>query len=373
MSSSDLIRIVTKLHDSDWAERRNAASSVTQLIMDDLDDGSVSELVVTLGKLAGDANWQVRKAAIEALVHTGHQNALPAIEKFSEDNNHYVLATVKRGLKQIRKNMRPPKDKKIEAIFQALEAIDSKHVTKSELLDLAIMTGEKYYEELAADTAHTIKGRLNSLFSVITSLKDSLAKQDQTRQFQDLFEKIDTHGKGLLEVISDLATFTGPSVTSFQRVNLWGLLQTSLELAKNQAKLLCSDASISTDFDVDRDIIIECDPNRLEIAFVNLITNALEAMPETGRLIIIAMPYNKDNVIVKVVDTGCGMDVGQLERAFQRFKTTKRKPIGTGLGIPIAKKIVENEHNGRLEIESSHKYGTTVIVELPLRQGRNTR
>src|SRR6185312_13665115 len=113
------------------------------------------------------------------------------------------------------------------------------------------------------------------------------------------------------------------------------------------------------------------DAAQLEQAFLNLILNAVEAMPRGGRLTIVSRalrPAGTDTgptrVIVEFKDTGHGMTKEQRERAFDSvLNTTKRK--GTGLGLAIVRRIVE-AHRGRVEIKSRRGRGTTIGIALPL-------
>jgi signal transduction histidine kinase len=120
------------------------------------------------------------------------------------------------------------------------------------------------------------------------------------------------------------------------------------------------------------------DSDKIKQVFINLLQNALEAMPQGGNLNIAsriclnngqpgftseAMAQTKV-MEIKVTDTGCGMDQSVLANAFEPFYTSKRE--GLGLGLPICKEIVEG-HQGAIEIESQKNQGTTFTIKLPIR------
>ena len=101
-------------------------------------------------------------------------------------------------------------------------------------------------------------------------------------------------------------------------------------------------------------------------AFVNVIENALQAMPDGGCLSLRARELHdgsRDCVAVDIGDTGEGMDTVVRAKARDPFFTTR--PTGTGLGLAIVERVMRN-HGGRIEIESSHGEGTTVSLVLPL-------
>jgi signal transduction histidine kinase len=117
------------------------------------------------------------------------------------------------------------------------------------------------------------------------------------------------------------------------------------------------------------------DRMRLEQALSNLVANAIEAMPNGGRVrIAVAGPVRADVlgerevecVEVVIEDHGMGIKKEDMDRIVDPFVTTKAR--GTGLGLPIAKRIIE-EHKGELKIESEEGEGTRVTVRLPLTKG----
>ena len=107
---------------------------------------------------------------------------------------------------------------------------------------------------------------------------------------------------------------------------------------------------------------IEADRSLLTRAFVNLIENALQAMPRGGRLCVRARGGGEE-IVVDVSDTGLGMDAAAMARLFEPYFSTK--DTGTGLGLAIARKAVE-EHGGRIEVSSAPQKGTTMRVVLPV-------
>ena len=106
---------------------------------------------------------------------------------------------------------------------------------------------------------------------------------------------------------------------------------------------------------------VECQPNRLNQVFMNLLVNAAQAISGT---ITIKTVKKGDAVKVAISDTGVGIPPENLSRIFDPGFTTKGVGVGTGLGLSICYKIIE-EHQGRIEVESSDK-GTTFTITLPL-------
>ncbi|MGE5839605.1 MAG: sensor histidine kinase [Deltaproteobacteria bacterium] len=104
------------------------------------------------------------------------------------------------------------------------------------------------------------------------------------------------------------------------------------------------------------------DSGQFERALVNLISNAIEAS-RTGQKVIVAIQPHRDHATIRIRDTGSGMDREALENLFAPFYT--RKADGTGLGMPIAKKIIE-AHRSVIHVDSQPGKGTDIIIKMPL-------
>jgi signal transduction histidine kinase len=102
---------------------------------------------------------------------------------------------------------------------------------------------------------------------------------------------------------------------------------------------------------------------QLELALLNLVSNALDAMPDGGTLVVNAADHD-DRVRIEIIDTGTGIDPSIRDRVFDPWFTTKAPGRGTGLGLSIARRVVA-DHGGRLELTSEPGRGTTVTVVLP--------
>jgi PAS domain S-box-containing protein len=108
------------------------------------------------------------------------------------------------------------------------------------------------------------------------------------------------------------------------------------------------------------------DRNRLSQVLINLLQNALHASPEGAAVEVEVAPTGLGGVLARIRDHGQGIAPEDLERVFEPFFTTKKR--GTGLGLPVAKRIV-TEHGGRLRIKSTPGQGTTVTMDLPPKPG----
>ena len=111
---------------------------------------------------------------------------------------------------------------------------------------------------------------------------------------------------------------------------------------------------------------VQCYPNQINQVFMNLLSNAEQAIPEEGT-ITIATDRRGDDVVVKISDDGEGIPADELEHVFDPGFTTKGVGVGTGLGLSISYNIVQ-KHHGRIEAESEPGGGTTITITIPIVQ-----
>ena len=144
------------------------------------------------------------------------------------------------------------------------------------------------------------------------------------------------------------------------------------ELAPTDINALCRESATAAqvspgaqvDLDLDRGVpVIRSDGERLRIALVNLIVNARDAMPSDAAHVSVSTRFNGTCVAIAIADSGPGIDRADLPRIFDPYFTTKRG--GTGLGLPIAKNIVEGL-GGTIAVDSTPGKGTQIQIELPL-------
>jgi signal transduction histidine kinase len=111
---------------------------------------------------------------------------------------------------------------------------------------------------------------------------------------------------------------------------------------------------------------IEGDHEKLQQLFLNLFLNAIDAMPEGGKLCVCLNPGSDGNVVVDVEDTGVGIKREAATKIFEPFYTTKEAGRGSGLGLMVARGIV-HEHDGEIEVTSRPGQGTVFRIEFPAR------
>ena len=131
---------------------------------------------------------------------------------------------------------------------------------------------------------------------------------------------------------------------------------------------LCQEQNISLELQTNHDLpMVKIDTEQVQQALDSLISNSIQAMPEGGTLSIQTGMVDKNNttfLTIKIRDSGGGMDPATIDYAFEPFYSTKRIGFGTGLGLPIVKKIMD-EHHGQIEIDNQPSEGLTIALYFP--------
>src|SRR2546422_2082566 len=222
---------------------------------------------------------------------------------------------------------------------------------------------------LAAGLAHEIKNPLTSLLTFSRHLDRKFADPNFLERFSSVVPRELERINGIVERLLELAR---PSRMSFTLVRLPELINRALELYADQF----DDRRVEVVREYARDVpSIQADKDALYRVFVNLVANALDAMPGGGRLTVRAgwagtgdpVPATRwrpaNRVKIEVGDTGVGIEPSDTDRSFNPFYTTRDS--GTGLGLALAHKIIQ-DHGGAISFQSVRGRGTTFTIVLSL-------
>jgi signal transduction histidine kinase len=212
--------------------------------------------------------------------------------------------------------------------------------------------------ELAAGAAHEIRNPLAAVRSAIQYLRSDYAEGSARASLvDDLLSEVDR----IDGIVEGLLSFARPPVSRPEPVELPELLGQSVALVAVRAR----SQRVSVTLDAPPSLAFHADPNQLKQVLLNVLLNALQAMPDGGELRVAAAPRGR-SVEIRVADTGSGIPPEHVDRVFDPFFTTR--PEGTGLGLSICYGIVER-HGGEMEVRSEAGRGTEMVVRLPRRQG----
>lgn len=354
---------VRKLSEPGWEARLTAIRALTES-WQGVED--VTEVMARLVAQSDDPKWEVRKAVAEALAKAPLSEEVEValgLERLAEDKNRWVReaatrSRVERARQRADGGPRSsvPQDPLLKKVFELTQGSVKNRL---DMYEIAIQVGEHYYADLAAETAHQLNTLLTPIDSYVVALRAALGPEASSKT-QHILEHLDDSVHSLEATVRQLRIYTGRSQVAMRQVDISELMKECLHNFKAKYGRVAVKAEIF------EHLMIYGHPDRLRHVFVNLMDNAGRAMPRGGGLRLFAGLSSESLVVVQVEDSGVGMTEAQAAEALRRFATTRRHEGGTGLGLPIAKRIVEHEHHGRLHLESKVNQGTRVHIELPV-------
>jgi two-component system sensor histidine kinase/response regulator len=215
--------------------------------------------------------------------------------------------------------------------------------------------------------SHELKAPINAIEGYVKMMNDRQFGDDMAA-YQEMIDRMQERIKGMRSLIMDLLDLTkiesGKPVQHLESVNITGIAQISIDTMRPY--------SIQKDVDIylntKEKIMMDADPNEIEIIFNNLISNAVKYNRNGGRVDVF-IESKKDAIVFQVSDSGIGMTDEEKAKLFQdfvRIKNQKTKNItGSGLGLSILKKIVDMYH-GEIDVQSVPDKGTTFTITIPV-------
>lgn len=238
--------------------------------------------------------------------------------------------------------------------------IVARDITKRKQAEELIRKSEKLsvVGQLASSIAHEIRNPLTTIKGFVQLLQKEV---NLPIYFDTMFSEI----KRLEEIIQEFLSLAKPNVCKIKEISLNILLKQVLSLFESQS--IMNDIQITKEFDLNLPLI-QCDGNQMKQVFIQILQNAVEAMPNGGTIKVQMSGHGTDFVKIRFNDEGSGISKERMRKIGEPFYSTKEK--GTGMGLMISYKIVK-DHGGWIEMDSSINHGTTVEVILPIKNSNS--
>jgi PAS domain S-box-containing protein len=375
-------------------ERRHAekAKATLAAIIESSDDAIVSKdlngRIVTWNagaeRLFGYSEQEVIGQPITLIIPHSHLNEetmiLQRIRNGERIDHYETVRQAKNGsLLDISLTVSPIRDGLGNIVGASKIARD---ITRRKLIEAALSQSQERLRQQAQELEQQLimSGRLVSLGEVTASMahefnnplgiimgfvEDMLSSTDPADPNYRALQIIDEEAKRCRQIVRDLMEYARPRSTEFRSTSIADVIEKTLQLVQNRLykQKIAVEKAIEPELPC-----IQADSPQLEQVLVNLYLNAIDAMPEGGKLSVGARMVQTDGmaqmVVVTVADTGFGIAETDLAKIFQPFFTAKKRR-GMGLGLPICQRIVKN-HGGRIEVKSQQEVGSTFIIYLPL-------
>jgi signal transduction histidine kinase len=370
-----LVEISIALCATAWSVRRAAVERVREAFRALPKPPEQERLLALLEQAARDAKWEVRRAVAETLELLPDGPFTRLADLLGGDACHDVQSVVKRMRRRRREQVRA--DRRLQdELAQASSCLaqvradlgpDVARRVESAAWDLFAAT--------AGPVAHDINNTLTEEAGSIRRARAALAAgPEAARRFleADLAER-ERRRRFIDALMDDLADFANPSKAPCERALISDVVRQALQAARQKLRDRPS-VFIRQEIDLERGLAVEAPRPRLERALTNVIKNAFEAIEAKGVVRVTATTTDRrSRVVLRVADTGRGIDARDLERVFLPGVTTKhldRQPgerkVHSGWGLAVARRFVERDCRGAIAVESVVGRGTTFTITLPV-------
>ena len=222
-------------------------------------------------------------------------------------------------------------------------------------------------KEFVADVSHELKTPITSIMGYSDTLLQSEVPENIRKEF---LGRISEEANRMAELVSDLLTlskYDSTKVGDKEEFDLGEVTKQAFDRLKLEADKKNQDAECLVTADIP---VVYADKKGIERVVLNIISNAIKYTPENGVIkIYVGFVYN--DAYIKVIDNGIGIPKDEIPKVFERFyrvdKSKTREMGGTGLGLPIAKEILD-QNEGKIDIKSEFGKGTEVVIRIPTKQ-----
>lgn len=270
----------------------------------------------------------------------------------------------------------PRKSRELEAAYAELRSTQAELVNSARLATLGTLVGGVAHE------INTPLGALNSNCDVIMRalqrlqviLADERVDESELEEVRKIVKAINgvmaTNHMAvdrMVQIVGNLRNFGRPDRAELDRVDVHEGLESTLQLLSHQLE-----GRIEVVREYGEFPLVECYPNQLNQAFMNLLLNACQAIPGEGTISLRTYASGDDNVAIEIRDTGTGIATENLDEIFEPGFTTKGSRMGMGMGLLISRQIVQR-HGGRIDVDSTVGEGTAFTIVLPMRARSDER
>jgi signal transduction histidine kinase len=359
---SDDRAFLAALDSPDWSAVLDAMSAADTWIRTAIvGDPRLDEVVEKLVALAHHPKWEIRRAVANAAGQAAHPAFDTMLAKLLLDDNGRVRQAAQQAALRRRdsRNASSLGKQHAERINATLDDIEARFGLRGR--EAVKRASEQIANTFARELYHEIIRLLSPLAMSAERLRTQLSANEVSRgELHEEAVRIGQRVTQLRAVLNSMRAYTEQPSLQFTPEVLRQLFEEAAALTRTAGR----NGGPSIDIQVPPDMIVEVSRTRLIQALTNLLENAIESYDglELQKPIKVRADAQEGCVTLSIEDSGCGMSPEVLADSVALFATSK--PNGTGFGLPLAVKIVESEHGGRVELQSRQGHGTTVRITL---------
>lgn len=229
---------------------------------------------------------------------------------------------------------------------------------------------DKAKSTFLANMSHEFRTPLNAIIGFSDAIRSEIAGPIGNEQYRDYIRDINSSGVHLLNIVNDILDLSKIEAGKFELgselIDLPAMMTNAVKLTRGRAQQV--GLTLVADFETELPAVRGSEV-KLKQVIINLLSNAIKFTPEGGRITLSAAVLDDATIEIKVSDTGIGMTDTDIERALMPFTQVDNKLAraheGTGLGLPLSKRLVEL-HGGSFELHSTPGEGTEVVIRVPI-------
>jgi signal transduction histidine kinase len=352
-----------------WVRARDAVEELGARLRDGtLPQAELPRVAERLVGLASNEKWEIRKAVAHAAEHLPLGPFHSAVVSLLDDEHALVQEAARRALARRTELTRadPLTEQHEDLLAGWLSELDERHDPKTR--DAALAVARRYAEALVREAYHEIVRVLSPLELSLKNVDALLKKKPVARtQCQERVKRAREQVALLTGIVSSLRDMTTEVTAELRPEKLRDMVADAVEIVRERRPDRARGLAVTLGVDAEQMVVAH--RHRIVQAFANVVENAVDAYDGTSKKprITVSSRAEEHEVTIEIRDRGCGMNEEAVQDAFRLFSTSK--PDGTGVGLPLARKIVQSEHRGRIWLESKPGEGTTVTVVLPSGEG----
>jgi len=361
---SDYTALLAALDDSDWSRVLNAMQTAENWVRSAAPgDPRIDNVVSKLVALGRHTKWEVRRGVATVAAQVVHPAFEVALSKLATDDNARVRQAAESAALRRRdwRHASTLGKQHEERINATLDDIEARFGTRGR--EAVKRASEQIANTFARELYHEVIKLLTPLATSADRLRAQLSNEASSRTaLRDEAARIEQRVAQLRAVLDAMRAYTDYPRLTFRAESLKRIIDEAASLAQAGAS---HPASPTIEIDVGDSITAEVAGTRLVQAITNVLVNAIESydIGDSVMPIKVQAEAQEGRVMITVQDRGCGMSQEALVDARTLFATSKEN--GTGFGLPLAIKIIEAEHGGRLSLESTKGHGTIVTMVIP--------
>ncbi|MBP7778285.1 MAG: GHKL domain-containing protein [Acidobacteria bacterium] len=355
--------ILRALDSHDWSTALEGVARAEQWCQRTIaGDPDLDIIVARLVRLAGHVKWEVRRAVANVAAQVQHPAFEAVLARLVADDNGRVRQAAENAALRRRDSRHASTLGKqhVERLNTTLDDIEARFGPRGR--DAVRRAADQVANTFARELYHEVIRLVSPLAVSADRLREQLSAETVSLSgLREEAERVRRRVSHLRSVLDAMRAYTEQPALTFGAEDLREVVEEAAALAKGKSR---GDEGPPLELSVPAGLFVDMSRSRLVQALTNVLENAIESYDGLGRHepVVVRADRKEGLATIVIQDRGCGMAAEARQDATTLFATSKKN--GTGFGLPLAVKIVESEHGGRLDIESTPDEGTTVRITM---------